>query len=101
MAVLVVAIVTGSTVIALVVIGLATVGLLLLARDWLKQREPSGTPRAADLEPDERRPEEEVTREGRVLNPDMFEPDVPSDEALEDATGDEDFDVEDEGDSET
>lgn len=101
MAVLAVAIMTGSTVIALVVIGLAMVGLFLLARDWRKQRKPSGTARAADLQPDERLPEEEVTREDRVLNADMFEPDVPYDEALEDATEDEDFDVGGESDSQS
>jgi hypothetical protein len=105
MAALAVAIVTGSTVIALIVIGLATVGLLLLARDWLKQRAPSGTAGAADLQPDERRAQDEVTPEDRALNPDLFEPDVPYDEALEEATKDEnldrEFDGEEKGDSET
>jgi len=101
MAVLAVAVITGNTVIALAVIGLATVGLLLLARDWLKQRQPRDTAGSEHPEADKRRPEGEVAREDRALNPDMFEPDVSYDEALEDATEDEDFDVEDEGDSET
>jgi hypothetical protein len=101
MVVLAVAILTGSTFIALVVIGLAVVGLVLLARDWLKHREASGTADTAHPEAGERRQEEEVAHGDRALNPDMFEPDVLYDEAVEGAAEDEDFDVETEGDSET
>jgi hypothetical protein len=101
MVVLAMAIVTGSTVIALIVIGLAMVGLVLLARDWLKHREPGGTPVGVDRWPDERRPEEEPPQGDKVVNPDMFEPDLSYEEAIESAAEDEDLDIADESDSET
>jgi hypothetical protein len=101
MALLAVAILLGNTFIALVVIGLAAIGLLLLARDWLKQREPRDTAGGAHLRPDERPPEGEVEHGDGALNPDMFEPDVSYEEAIEAAAEDEDLDIEDEGDSET
>jgi hypothetical protein len=101
MVVLAVAILTGSTVIALAAIVLAGVGLLLLARDWLKQRERSDMAGGAYFQPDERPAEEKVAHGDRLVNPDTFEPDVSYEEAIENAGEDEDFNVEDEGDSET
>lgn len=91
------AIVAGNTIIALVVIGLATLGLLLLARDWLGERQRpdvhsaaardvrpgEGYPPQADVGVDDRLTEPEVARERPELDPEKFEPDV----AYDDETG--------------
>lgn len=96
-----VAILTGSTVIALVVIGLALVGLLLLARDWLREPKPAEIADNAHRETDEHLTDEDAAQADRSLNPDMFEPDVSYDEAVESAAADEDLDVDDTGDRKT
>lgn len=80
MVVLAVAVLTGSTLVALVVIVLAMGGLLLLARDWLKQRPGRELSERAHGQPGE----DAVQMDG-TLNPDMFEPDVSYDEAIESA----------------
>lgn len=98
MIVMAMAILAGSTVIALIVIGLATVGLLLLAREWLKERRrPEGGPAAAqeiqpgedhgalvDEDVDNRLAKPEVPRRRAVLDPEMFAPDVTYDNTSED-----------------
>ncbi|WP_163756263.1 hypothetical protein [Mycobacterium botniense] len=101
MIVLAVAIVTGSTVIALVVIGLAMLGLLLLARDWWKHRGSGEALSPTSFRRDGHQPEGEVAHEDRALNPDMFEPDVLYDEILGNISDEEGFDVESEGGAET
>lgn len=91
------AIVTGNTVIALIVMGLATVGLLLLAREWLKERGPEVDSAAPpDVKPDQdyrpladtaddgRATEPELTRDKPTLDPENFEPDVPYEDGAED-----------------
>ena len=66
---LVVALLTGSTPLAVVVIGLAVAGIVLLLRDWRDDR----SRRATDLNS----AEDEDSRRG--LSPDEFSPDISSD----------------------
>jgi hypothetical protein len=81
------AIVSGNTIVALVVIVLAALGLLLLARDWRKERRDAD---AAELQ-DRRRERQGSDSESEAhwlhpdLEPDEFEPDVEYDEAQADA----------------
>jgi hypothetical protein len=77
------AILSGNTIVALVVIVLAALGLLLLARDWRKERSD-----AAGDEAQQRGRERGASSEDPEnhwvhpdLEPDEFEPDVDYDEA--------------------
>jgi hypothetical protein len=82
LAVLAAAILTGNTILPLIVIALAAVGLLLLARDWLADRRRPEMDSTA--EPDaEPTGQGEVGREKRALEPDLFEPDVSYEDAEE------------------
>jgi hypothetical protein len=85
LAVLAAAILTGNTILALVVIAVAALGLVLLARDWFKERRRlAGASADADAEPAEHHEHPPgATREKRPLAPDMFEPDVSYEEAEE------------------
>jgi len=73
---LLVAILTGSTFVAVVVIALAALGILLLVRDWRAERR-----RAASGEPGDS-PAEGTTASGTAaarIDPDMFSPDIAAD----------------------
>lgn len=88
LAVLAAAILTGNTILALLVIAVAAVGLLLLARDWLADRrrpemDSTAQPEAVDDAVHDGGMQGEVGREKRALEPDLFEPDV----SYEDADG--------------
>ena len=77
---LAVAILTANTILALVVIALAALGLLLLARDWFRdRRRPEAVPPAELHEPRE----PGVTRAKRHLEADLFEPDVSYEDTQE------------------
>jgi hypothetical protein len=77
------AVLTDNTIVALIVIAIAIIGLVLLARDWLDERR--------QREPEECRPVEHsdddnpaVHRSDETpLEPDQFEPDVPYQESGE------------------
>lgn len=64
---LVVALLTGSTPLAVVVIGLAVAGIVVLMRDWREERNRAPVDPASDGEPDHR------------LSPDEFSPDISAD----------------------
>ena len=91
---LAIAIITGNTISGFVVIALAALGLLLLARDWLRQRRGR-----ADEGLDDRPTEQEIDREKRVPDPETFAPDVWDEDADENDLDDELFNVE--GDDQT
>lgn len=91
---LAIAIITGNTISGFVVIALAALGLLLLARDWLRERRGR-----ADESLDDRPTEQETDREKRVPDPETFEPDVWDEDADENDLDDELFNVE--GDDQT
>ena len=80
---LAIALFTGNTIVACVVIALAAIGLLLLARDWRRQRRrpDSGKATAAN--------DEQAAPKKRVPDPETFQLD-PWDEATEDGA-EEDF----------
>lgn len=71
---LVVALLTGSTPLAVLVIGLAVAGIVLLLRDWRDDRKHPVT--GAPVEPDE-----EPGKAVRGLSPDEFAPDISTDPA--------------------
>jgi len=86
LAVLAAAILTGNTILALVVIAVAALGLVLLARDWFKERRRLASASAeADAQSAEHHEPHEpgATREKQPLEPDLFEPDVSYEEAEE------------------
>jgi hypothetical protein len=73
---LLVAILTGSTFVAAIVIALAALGILLLVRDWRAER------REYASNPHDDAPGEEQTEAGPAesrVNPDMFSPDIAAD----------------------
>lgn len=72
---LVVAIMTGSTLVAVVVIALAALGIVLLLRDWRAEKKAAGTP------DDESSTDEQaatVAAEDQ-MSADMFSPDISAD----------------------
>lgn len=73
---LAIAIFTGNTIVASVVIALAALGLLLLARDWRRERRQSdpGATAAND---------ESAAQAKRGPDPETFQPDPWDDEAAE------------------
>jgi hypothetical protein len=84
-ALLAAAVLTDNTIVALVVIIVAAVGLVLLARDWLSDRQQPAPRHTAPEEP--AAPEdsgeeaaEHVSHEDHV-DADEFEPDVPYDDS--------------------
>ena len=81
---LAIALFSGNTIAAFVVIALAAIGLLFLARDWRRQRRrpDSGEATAAN--------DEQAAREKRVPDPETFQPDPWDEEATEDGA-EEDF----------
>ena len=81
---LAIALFTGNTIVAFVVIALAAIGLLLLARDWRRQRRrpDSGKATAAN--------DEQAASEKRVPDPETFQPDPWDEEAIDDGA-EEDF----------
>ncbi|MBV9090909.1 MAG: hypothetical protein JO044_13580 [Mycobacteriaceae bacterium] len=86
LAVLATAILTGNTILALVVIAVAALGLLLLTRAWWKdRRRPRDAPDEADAAPagDQESGQRGIARQKRALEPDQFEPDVSMEEAEE------------------
>ena len=92
MVVLVAAIVVSNTMLAAIAIGIAIVGLILLGRDWLKQRNTVETDEAAD-----QRADEPTSRSESALKPELFTPDVSYEEAVEGVDDDEDLDLEGKG----
>lgn len=95
MVLLAVAVITGSTVIALFAIAIAIVGLLLMARDWRNERRARETEDSTDWPADERQPQRAPKTD--EINAEMFEPDVSYEEAIESADDTEDFDLEGDG----
>jgi hypothetical protein len=73
---LLVAILTGSTFVAVIVIALAAAGIVLLMRDWRAERRQSGTDDPGDS------PAEDPAAPGAPgarMDPDMFSPDIAAD----------------------
>jgi threonine/homoserine efflux transporter RhtA len=73
---LLVAIMTGSTFVAVIVIALAVLGILLLVRDWRTERRqfPSGGHGASPAEDDD-----PTGAAAARMDPDMFSPDIAAD----------------------
>lgn len=86
--VMAIAIFTGSTVMAVIAIAIAILGLLLLAKDWRKQHRARAAGEATDPPAGKGPPNETPNR----LEPEMFEPDVSYEEATESADDTEVFD---------
>lgn len=72
---LVVAVLTGSTPLAVLVIGVAIAGIVLLLRDWREDRRHAGADASPGPAPHE--PRDSV----RGLSPDGFAPDISTDPA--------------------
>jgi membrane protein implicated in regulation of membrane protease activity len=73
---LLVAILTGSTVVAVIVIALAALGILLLVRDWRAERRQSASDDGGDS------PAEDSAAKGTAkarMDPDTFAPDIAAD----------------------
>ena len=72
---LLVAILTGSTFVAVIVIALAVLGILLLVRDWRTERRqfPSGGHGASPAE------DRDGTGSAARMDPDTFSPDIAAD----------------------
>lgn len=95
MVVLVAAIILGNTLLAAIAIGIAILGLILLGRDWLKERGDSETDADADQRSDRREPDDGAVSPGDGLKPELFTPDVSYEEAVQGVDDDdEDFDLE-------
>lgn len=73
---LLIAIMTGSTVVAVIVIALAILGILLLVRDWRTERRQSVSDGHGDSPAGD--PAATGTSAAR-MNPDMFSPDISAD----------------------
>lgn len=82
MVVLVVAVIVGNTLLAALAVGIATVGLILLRRDWLREREDSGTDGDGNQRPGRRESEDDTAPSGSDLKPEFFTPDVSYEEAV-------------------
>lgn len=91
---LVVAIIVGKTNIALLAIAIASLGLFLLGRDWLKERRNREADGADDDQPDEHGREDQGSSPDNGLRPENFEPDVSYDEAVDHDDDDDDLDLE-------
>ncbi len=92
MVVIVIAILLSNTIVALIAIAIAIVGLFFLVRDWRTEaasRDISDTndPRAGEDGQDD-------ARNTSALQPELFEPDVSYEEAVESADDIDDFDLE-------
>jgi len=73
---LLVAIMTGSTFVAVIVIALAVLGILLLVRDWRAERRQSASGGHGDSPTED----DDPTRSAATrMNPDMFSPDIAAD----------------------
>ena len=69
---LVVAIMTGSPFVAVIVIALAAIGIVLLMRDWRAERRQSASNGHGD--------DDDATKTARArMSPDMFSPDIAAD----------------------
>ena len=88
------AIIMGSTLLAAVAIGIGIVGLILLSRDWQKERGKSETDTDTDQRPDRRDARGDTASSGDGLKPELFTPDVTYEEAVQDVGDDEDLDLE-------
>ena len=87
---LVAAIISGSSAIAFVAVGVAIVGSVLLARDWLRQRK---TPETTDATQAGQSPLEADDERDDAFKPEMFEPDISYEEAVESADDTDDIDL--------
>ena len=91
------AIVMGNTLLAAIAIGIGLVGLILLTRDWLKERGESEIGAESDQRSDRRVAEGDAASPGKGLKPELFTPDVSYEEAVEGVDDDEDLDLEGKG----
>ena len=91
------AIVMGNTLLAAIAIGIGLVGLILLTRDWLKERGESEIGAESDQRSDRRVAEGDAASPGKSLKPELFTPDVSYEEAVQDVDDDEDLDLEGKG----
>lgn len=73
---LLVAIMTSSTVVAVIVIALAVLGILLLVRDWRAERRQSASDYGGDAPAED--PAATGTAKAR-MDPDTFSPDIAAD----------------------
>lgn len=95
MVALVAAIISGKTLLAAIAVGIGIVGLILLGRDWLKERGAPGTGPDGDQRSDRQKPEGDAAPPGDGLKPELFTPDVSYEEAVQGVDDDgEDFDLE-------
>ncbi len=87
---IVIAIVMSNTVVALIAIAIAIIGLFFLIRDWRTEgasRESRDTGSQADDD------QQEKAQRTNAVRPDLFEPDVSYEEAVESADDIDDFDL--------
>jgi len=91
------AVITNNTIVALLAIVLAVVGLVLLARDWLHDRRDPGAHRRDDARSDANMGPNGHYTHDESLEPDMFEPDVAYDEGEEAEAADDEVDERDSG----
>ena len=75
------AMISGSSAVAFVAIAVAIVGSVLLARDWLRERKTPETTEA------------DVAQDHDAFKPEMFEPDISYEEAVESADDTDDIDL--------
>jgi hypothetical protein len=73
---LLVAIMTGSTFVAVIVIALAVLGILLLVRDWRAERRQSASNGHGDSPAEDHAA---TASDGTRMDPDMFSPDIAAD----------------------
>jgi hypothetical protein len=95
--VLVAAMIVGNTLLAALAIGIAIVGLILLGRDWLRERGESETDGDEDQRSDGGEPNDHTAPPGDGLKPELFTPDVSYEEAVQGVDDEEDFDLEGDG----
>lgn len=87
---LVAAIISGSSATAFAAIVVAIVGSVLLARDWLRERK---TPQTTDVAQAGRSTPEADDARDDAFKPEMFEPDISYEEAVESADDTDDLDL--------
>jgi hypothetical protein len=93
MVVLLVAVFLSNTVLAAIAIGIAVVGLILLSRDWRKERGNAEADGKAGQEADRRATPGDTSPSGNGLTPELFTPDVSYEEAVQEVDDDDELDL--------
>jgi hypothetical protein len=93
MVVLLVAVFLSNTVLAAIAIGIAVVGLILLSRDWRKERGNAEADGKAGQEADRRPTPGDTSLSANGLTPELFTPDVSYEEAVQEVDDDDELDL--------